>query len=449
VATGDVSTLNPNDLSHLVARCGAYACIHVWGDLDHAVLHSLDIATEPQDEPVAGHQGISMSSAGHEAVVRLQVGGLAATQHIDVEPESPLWFGTACSLTTSGRAVAVEPQEIRIVDVRLSDIAASSGMRLVGTDGPVRMLSLVRSAQERGTGSLTYVSSPAYLDEFLSSGHDYAIVEERILSSSLPIDRPVLVCPDHNAEEAFFAAHIDLARRSAYSNVDAFRGVDVSIHPSAVVSDNVWVGDGVVIGPNAVVLANSVIGNRTLIKPNATVGGDGFEVKYVDQRRILVPHVGGVFLGHDVLIGSSTAVDRAIFGTYTVVGNHSKVDNLVHVAHNVAISEGSVIVAGAEISGSVVIGDGVWYGPNACCNHEVTIGDYAFIGTGSVITRDVEPFSLVAGSPARHLRYVCRCRSAMDFERERKCSACGSEYGIGPDGEIQVLRWGPRFRDAF
>jgi UDP-3-O-[3-hydroxymyristoyl] glucosamine N-acyltransferase len=114
----------------------------------------------------------------------------------------------------------------------------------------------------------------------------------------------------------------------------------------------------------------------------------------------------------------------------------------------VSIGVDSMFAAGAEISGSVVIGDGVWYGPSACCNHEVTIGDYAFIGTGSVITRDVEPFSLVAGSPARHLRYVCRCRSAMDFERDSRCSACGSEYKIGPDGEIQVVQWGSRFGDA-
>lgn len=94
VAKRNVSTLSPQDLSRLVGGTGAYGCVHVWGDVDYTVLNSLHVMMEPTVQPASGHQGIAMSSAGHEAVVRLQVAGLAATQYVDVEPGSPL-FGLA------------------------------------------------------------------------------------------------------------------------------------------------------------------------------------------------------------------------------------------------------------------------------------------------------------------------------------------------------------------
>lgn len=89
-----VSALNAAELAHLVGGTGAHGCVHVWGDLDYTLVSSLAVVMEPKHQPPLGHHGIAMSSAGHEAVVRLQVAGLAATQHIDAKRGSPL-FGLA------------------------------------------------------------------------------------------------------------------------------------------------------------------------------------------------------------------------------------------------------------------------------------------------------------------------------------------------------------------
>jgi UDP-3-O-[3-hydroxymyristoyl] glucosamine N-acyltransferase len=335
--------------------------------------------------------------------------------------------------------MTVEPQPLPLIGVTLKDLARRHRLELVGGDGPISFLGLIRSSQDL-TDVLTYVTSETYLDEFLASDIPYAVVERRFTG---PSEKSFLVCPDELGEETFFQIHMDLAATGQVANLSTSHDPSARVHPTAVVMDHVRLGADCLIGPGAVVYPNTAIGARTVIKANSTIGGEGFEMKYIGERRTQIPHTGGVFIDDDATIGSSACVDRGLFGTFTRIGRGAKIDNLVHVAHNVVIGEDCAIVACAEISGSVRFGRGVWYGPSASCNHEIHFGDYSFVGTGSVVTRDVPAFTLVAGSPAKPLGHVCRCRSRVDLsDGSTVCPTCGTRLAIDAAGVVDVLEWG-------
>jgi UDP-3-O-[3-hydroxymyristoyl] glucosamine N-acyltransferase len=97
------------------------------------------------------------------------------------------------------------------------------------------------------------------------------------------------------------------------------------------------------------------------------------------------------------------------------------------------------VVASVELGGSSRLGRGVWLGGNSSCNPEIEFGDYAYVGTGSVVVQSVPAFTLVAGSPARVLGHVCRCRTRLDLEQDDVCPRCGTRYAISDSGEVSIV----------
>ncbi len=330
-----------------------------------------------------------------------------------------------------------EPLALR--GVALGDLARRHGLELVGPDREISLLALTKATTELDGEVLTYVTSPEYLAAFIEGPHGSAVVERRFVPDGRIAGKSILVCPDTRGEETFFQVHIDLVAEGQIMTLEPSRGERSAIHPSAVVMDNVQIGDDVVIEANAVVYPNTVVGDRSLIKANASIGGEGFEIKYIGDRRTLIPHSGGVDLGADTLVGSSTCIDRGLFGTYTTIGDGTKIDNLVYVGHNVEMGEDCGVVACVEIGGSSRLGRGVWLAGNSSCNHETQFGDYSYVGTGSVVVRDVPAFTLVAGSPARVFGNVCRCRARLNLENDDVCAKCGTRYRLEETGDVSML----------
>jgi len=159
------------------------------------------------------------------------------------------------------------------------------------------------------------------------------------------------------------------------------------IHPSAVINEEyVEIGENVRIGPNC------------------TIGFDGFGFeKDKDGSYLRFPHIGKVIIGDDVEISAGTCIDRGALGD-TIIGKGTKIDNLVHVAHNVEIGENCMIIALTCLGGGVIIEDGSYVGIGASIRNQRTIGEKAFVGMGAVVVKDVEPGITVIGNPARPMK---------------------------------------------
>jgi UDP-3-O-[3-hydroxymyristoyl] glucosamine N-acyltransferase len=155
------------------------------------------------------------------------------------------------------------------------------------------------------------------------------------------------------------------------------------------------------------------VGNDCIIQAGAIIGEDGFGY-YRDEtgRWVQKDHKWTVVIDSDVHIGANACVDRGSWRD-THIQQGVRIDNLVHIAHNVIIGRNAIVVAGAELSGSVVVGVGAWIGPNACIKERVQIGEYALVGMGAVVTQDVAPNTTVAGNPARVINDQVGVRQEM------------------------------------
>lgn len=202
-----------------------------------------------------------------------------------------------------------------------------------------------------------------------------------------------------------------------FNKEDLFTG----IHPSAIIEEGAVIGDNVFIGancyigkkvvieegtkimPNVVIMGNVVVGKECYIKSGVVIGqpGFGFE-KNGDGLPVHFPHVGRIIIGDHVFIGANTAIDRATLDA-TIIGNYVKIDNLVHIAHNVQIEDGSYIIACTILGGGVHIGKNCWIAPNVSIKQQLNIGDNALVGLGAVVLKDVKPNTVMVGNPAKIL----------------------------------------------
>lgn len=158
------------------------------------------------------------------------------------------------------------------------------------------------------------------------------------------------------------------------------------------------------IAPTAIIKNCVRVGTGARIKDYAVIGSEGFGFEIDEHGHpVRIPHIGGVQIGDDVEIGACTVIARGTIDD-TIIGDHVKIDDRCFVAHNVRIGNDSLVIAGAEISGSVHVGKSCWIGPNACIREGLKIGDRSLVGIGAVVVKDVPENVIVAGNPARIMR---------------------------------------------
>lgn len=200
--------------------------------------------------------------------------------------------------------------------------------------------------------------------------------------------------------------HAAESRISRFADVAATAriGMHCDIGSHCVIGDNAVVGDntrlsaGVVIGPNV------VVGSNVTIKANSVIGLKGFG--YVSERgsaNLEFIHLGSVKIGNDVEIGALNTICAGSIGD-TEIGDDVKIDDQVHIAHNVKIGTRTLICAATEISGSVRIGSDCFVGPRVSFASSTAIGDDVFVGVGSVVTKKFGSHIRLVGFPARSLK---------------------------------------------
>jgi UDP-3-O-[3-hydroxymyristoyl] glucosamine N-acyltransferase len=239
---------------------------------------------------------------------------------------------------------------------------------------------------------------------------------------------------------------------SAVVSADAVLGEAVSIGPNVVIergarvgretriAAGAFVGEGSEIGsrctlyPRVTIYPGARIGNRVMLHSGVVVGGDGFGYVLAEGRHQKFPQVGRVVIGDDVEIGCNTTVDRGSLGV-TVIGEGTKIDNLVQIAHNVSIGKHCVIVAQTGISGSTTIGDYVVIAGQAGIGERARIKNHAVIGgqAGVLPGKIIREGMVVWGTPARPFaefkRLYARFAALPEFASKLKQLSRGFSKG--------------------
>ncbi|MCL2119959.1 MAG: UDP-3-O-(3-hydroxymyristoyl)glucosamine N-acyltransferase [Planctomycetaceae bacterium] len=228
---------------------------------------------------------------------------------------------------------------------------------------------------------------------------------------------------------------------TAIIDPSAVLGNDVSVGPHAVIENEVEIGDGVTIGagvqimagckigadsiifPNAVLYENTVLGQRCLIHACAVLGAYGFGYDSSQGTHILSQQLGNTVLGDDVEVGACSTIDRGTYGP-TFIGDGTKIDNLVMIAHNCRIGKFNLICAGTGVAGSSTTGDYVVMAGRVGVRDHVHIGNGAVLGAMAGVIGDVPEGARVVGIPATPEKDQMRMQVAMaklpEMRRELK-----------------------------
>ncbi len=158
---------------------------------------------------------------------------------------------------------------------------------------------------------------------------------------------------------------------------------------NVTIGENVKIGRNCMIYPGVFINHNCSIGNNVIIHPNATIGSDGFGLYKIDGLWKKIPHIGSVVIEDDVEIGSNTTIDRGMLDN-TILKRNCKIDNLVHIAHNVTVGTNTAIAACTGIAGSTIIGNNCTIGGGVGINGHITIFDDVNIHGMSMITKSIK-----------------------------------------------------------
>ena len=318
--------------------------------------------------------------------------------------------------------------------MKASEIASLVGGRLEGDSDPE--ITGVAAIDRAVSNELTFVAHAKYA-AYLAGARAAAVLASEVLVPQGSTPLPRIIVDDVHGALAKVLAHFHPETRpaptvhpTAVLGERVVLGKDVVIEPYAViqsgtrVGDRVWIGAHTVIGQDCeldsevrlhahVTLYSKVrVGARTIIHSGTRLGSDGFGYTFAEGQHQKVPQVGGVVIGSDVEIGANCTVDRGSVGA-TEIGNGVKIDNLVHVGHNVRIGDLSIIVAQSGISGSTVLGKGVTMAGQSGLPGHLHIGDGAIVAAKSAPIGDVPAGATYTGFPARPHKEFLRAQSGL------------------------------------
>ena len=292
------------------------------------------------------------------------------------------------------------------------DIAGNADQAVTGVAG-------IREAR---TGDCAFIASPKFYSALKTTkaavvivARDAKVEFERTL---IRVDKPVpaftQVVKRLMPPPVKFVPGIHL---SAVIAKTAQLGKDVCVQAHAVIEEGAIIGDRTVIGAgnyighgcrvgadclfyaNVTLREYTLTGQRVILHSGVVLGADGFGYEPADGKHQKIPQVGIVEIGDDVEIGANTAIDRARFGR-TSVGRGTKIDNLVQIGHNCVIGEDCIICGGCGLAGSTILGNRVTLAGQVGTAGHLTIGDGAIIMGQTGVPGDVEPGSILWGSPA-------------------------------------------------
>lgn len=315
----------------------------------------------------------------------------------------------------------------------LSVAEVASALGVAAPEGSSELLlSAVAPLEEAGPGDIAYMDSHRYAAALATTRAGLCLVSARFAAQVPPTTVALSVLDPYRA----YATILRQLHPAALRPGSAFGATGVSpgsyVHPTARLEAGVTVDPGAVIGPWAeigrgtlvgagavigpavrvgrdcsigphVTLLHALVGNRVIVHPGVRIGQDGFGFALGRDGHLKVPQVGRVIIQDDVEIGSNTTVDRGTTRD-TTIGEGTKIDNLVQIAHNVSIGRHCIVVSQTGISGSATLEDGVVLGGQVGVIGHVRLGAGARIAATSNVNDDVPAGARWGGSPAKPVR---------------------------------------------
>jgi len=200
---------------------------------------------------------------------------------------------------------------------------------------------------------------------------------------------------------------------SAYIHPNAQVHSDTYIGPFTYIGDSTIIEKDTIIEGNCFIYDNTVIQKGVFIQAGAVIGSDGFGyVKDKDKKYLHFPHFGNVIIEDNVTIGANSCIDRGTLGS-TRINYGTKINNLVHIAHNVIIGKNNLIGSQVSISGSTFIGDNSYIAPGVIIRNKLKLGNNIYIGLGAVVTKDIPDGETWVGLPARPIKEFQRIQDTI------------------------------------
>lgn len=329
----------------------------------------------------------------------------------------------------------------RAVEPTLADIVDWTGAKAAEGVDLARTISGVAPLDRAGPRDLVFLDNAKYAEDLKTTRAAACLIQPRHLErvpdgvAALVVAEPyrafaivlAKLFPSASRPESGFGATGISPNASVHPEARLEQGV--VIDPGAVIGPRAEIGAGTVIGANAVIgpdvrigrdcsvgpgatIFHALIGDKVILHPGVRVGQDGFGFAMGPGGHLKVPQIGRVIIQDKVEIGANTTIDRGA-NRDTVIGEGTKIDNLVQIGHNVVVGRHCVIVSQVGISGSCEIGDYVAIGGQAGLSGHLKIGMGAQIGASSGVMNDIPAGQTWIGAPAQPLRDFWREVAAL------------------------------------
>ena len=277
---------------------------------------------------------------------------------------------------------------MKLSDLKIGEIIKDSVFDWLG----------LTAEEYEGRKVLTFLNDEKYIEEVIKNKSVTSIITTLKIAEKIKnLNIGILI--SENPKKDFFELHNKLVEENFYFIKERNKiSSEALISPRATIGEyNIEIEENVLIEDNVTIYPNTIIKKNSIIRAGSRIGGNGFEFSRIEKGILSIVPGGKVIIDKNVEIQNNVCIDKGIFGD-TYIGENVKIDNLVHVAHDVRLGKNSFIVACALIGGRVITGENNYLGPNCTIKNGLRLGKNSKVSMGAVVTKDVNDNEIVTGN---------------------------------------------------